>query len=339
MNILEKLKGRLSKEKFLVGLDIGTAFIKSVKLKISKDAAELISVNIEPAQINLASAIKNATKSQDATRVNISFTGPATIIRYAQFLKMNEQELRQALKFEAQKYIPFPLAEVNLDGYILKQDLPENKMLVLLAAVKKEFLNQRLKLLESLALKVSVADIDSLSIINAFNFNYGQEQIKDKAVALLNIGATHSNLNILEEGIPRFSRDIPIAGNHLTQRISDILDVDLKAAEALKINPDKEKKDSIFPGVESVLSNLAGEVRISCDYYESQSASSVNKIFLSGGGSLLQGLKEYLSNLLNIEVLSWDALKKISVAKDLEAAKLNALSAQLAVPIGLALRG
>lgn len=333
------IKDRFAKEKFSVGLDIGTSLMKIVKLKLAKEGVELCGLNFEPVQLDLEQAIKSVARSVDALKVNVSFSGPATIIRYAHFLKMNDAELRQALRYEAQKHIPFPLSEVHLDGYALKQDLPDSKMLVLLAAIKRDFLNQRLKLFEGSGLKVQVADIDSLALINTFNFNYSQEEKKDKAVALLNIGASHSNLNILEDSVPRFSRDIPIAGNQFTQRIADSFSVDFKSAEALKLDPGKEKQGKIFACVEPVLSNLAGEVRISCDYYESQSASSVGKMYLSGGTSVLEGLKEYLTNLLGIEVDYWDALKKISVAKGVDAGKIKTLSSQLAVAIGLALRG
>ena len=76
---------------------------------------------------------------------------------------MNTLELRQALKFEAQKHIPFSVSEVNLDGYILKDDLPDNKMLVLIAAVKKDLVTQRLKLIEGLGYHTNIIDIDSIA--------------------------------------------------------------------------------------------------------------------------------------------------------------------------------
>ncbi len=335
---LPGMKDKPDKERFSLGLDIGTSFAKIVKLRSGKDSAELCAFNYEPVQADLEQTIKTIVKPFDGAKVNVSFSGPATIIRYAQFLKMNDAELRQALKYEAQKHIPFPLSEVNVDGYILKQEMPDGKMLVLLAAIKKDFINQRLKLFDAAGLKVHIADIDSLALINAFNFNYSQEEKKDKAVALLNIGASHSNLSVLEGAIPRFSRDIPIAGIQLTQRIADSLSLDFKTAEALKFEPGEEKMKKLSSCVEPVFSNLAGEVRISCDYYESQSASSVEKIFLSGGTSMFSGLPEYLASLLGVEVAYWDPLKRINVAKGANGEKIKALSPQLAVAIGLALR-
>jgi type IV pilus assembly protein PilM len=252
---------------------------------------------------------------------------------------MSSGELRQALKFEAQKYIPFSLDEVNLDSFILKEDLPDNKMLVLLAAVKKEFLRERLKIIESAGFKASIVDIDSLALINAFNFNYAKDSdiLKNKTIALLNIGAALTNLNILEDGIPCLSRDIQIAGNNFTQKLMDIFGLDFKSAEELKINP-KERLQKVSQAIEAVLVNLASEVRTSFDYYESQSASDVIKIFLSGGSSLFSGLKDMLANLVGIEVEPWNPIGKINIGDSVDAEKVKAVSNQLAVAIGLALR-
>ncbi|MFA5411582.1 MAG: type IV pilus assembly protein PilM [Candidatus Omnitrophota bacterium] len=339
MKLSFKFPVRHAKDNFSLGLDIGSSAIKAVKLELLKESTELHAFNLEPAANDLEPVLKKILQSHDGRRVNISVSGLAAIIRYINFPKMKEEELKQALSFEAQKYIPFSLAEVNIDSYILKEDLPDNKMLVMLAAAKKEVINQRLKLLDGIGVKVNVIDIDSLALVNAFNFNYAEEEsLKNKAVALLNMGAAFSNLNILEAGIPRLSRDIRIAGNTLTQKIADILAVEFKAAEDLKLNPDKERMDKVATALESALSFLAVELRTSFDYYESQSASTVSKIFLSGGGSSLAGVKDTLANLLGIEVEFWDPIKKISPVKDADAGKIKQISAQLAVAVGLALR-
>ena len=214
-------------------------------------------------------------------------------------------------------------------------------MLVLLAAAKKEFLNQRMKIIQDAGLHINMIDMDSLALINAFNFNYSKEDKPDnKAVALLNIGFSTSNLNILEDGMPRLSRDIHIAGNNFTQKLMDIFALDFKSAEELKFNHAREDKaDKAAAIIDSVLAGLATEIRTSFDYYESQSASSVTKIFLSGGGCLLPNLKDMLSDLLGIGVEHWDPLGRIGVYADIDSQKLKELSSQLAVATGLALRG
>ncbi|MCX5701911.1 MAG: pilus assembly protein PilM, partial [Candidatus Omnitrophica bacterium] len=240
--LLLKLKDRFKREKISVGLDIGTSAIKIVKLRFLNDGIQLYSFHLEPIQGALNELLKTIARNQELNKVNISVSGPAAIIRYVDFPKMKEEELRKALKYEAQKYIPFSSSEVNLDGYILKQDLADNKMLVLLAAAKKDFINQRLQLIQDSGIRVNMIGIDSLALVNAFNFNYSEEgNLKNKTIALLNIGASTSNLNILENGIPRLTRDIQIAGNNFSQKIAENLGIDFKSAEQLKLKADNAR--------------------------------------------------------------------------------------------------
>ena len=86
------------------------------------------------------------------------------------------------------------------------------------------------------------------------------------------------------------------------------------------------------------MTNLATEIRTSFDYHESQSASSVSKIYLSGGAGQFSGLKDMLANILGMEIESWDPLKKISISPDLDQQKLKEVAGQLTVAIGLGLR-
>jgi type IV pilus assembly protein PilM len=338
-----KLLGNFQSKKtetFALGIDIGTSTIKAVKLKIAKDAIELIGSSLEHVQVDLVPVLKKIGQELGSTKVNFSLAGPSTIIRYAPFPRMQTEELRQSLKFEAQKHIPFSVADVQLDASILRSDLPDNKMMVLIAAAKKELLTQRLKILDEAGLHPHSAGLDSLALINAFNYNYaGEEGVAHKTIALLNIGATLSNVNILEDGLPKLSRDIHTAGNHLTQKILDSIGGDFKSAEEAKLAGPSDKAAKIAAATEAVLANLAREVRISFDYYESQNASSVSKIFLSGGSAGLAGIKETLTGLLGIEVELWDPCRKILVNNPKEAEKIKAQSHCFAVAMGTALRG
>lgn len=329
----------MGKEKFSFGIDIGSHSVKLVKLRLAKDEIELCNFTLEEPGLNLTEHLKKLNQTYAIESANISVSGPATLIRYVNFPRMSEAEMRQALRFEAQKHIPFSISEVNLDGYILKSDLADNKMLILIAAVKKELVSQQLKLIDEAGIRAHVIDIDSIALINAFNFNYTlDDNLKNKAIALINIGASMTNLNIIEAGFPRLSRDIQISGNNFTQKLADSLAIGLKAAEGLKLNPDKERANKVAAAIEAVLSNLAGEIRTSFDYYESQSATSVLKIFLSGGSSSFSGLKDILANLLGIEVEYWDPFKKINLSAEIDAEKLKSISGHLAVAMGIALR-
>ena len=380
-NIFSKIKLFKAKEKFSFGLDIGTQSIKCVKLKISGDDVELVGFEVEDGQIDPREALKKIKHAQGADLVNISFCGASTIIRYVNFLRMSKNELAGALKFEAQKLIPFSVEEVNLDAEILKDDLPENKMLVLIAAIKKEIISQRIGVLENVGLRVNLVDIDSLALVNAFNFNYAKLEVAEnktasapvsssnqnpkpqgaglvspnqspkpqgtglasssqspKSICLLNIGAGITNVNILDNGIVRLSRDIHFGGANFTKKLMDIFEIDFKSAEELKINPPEDKLAKTKASVESLFTNLASEIRTSFDYYESQNISSVAKIYLSGGASKMPGLKEMLGACLGLPVETWDPFKQVRIPDTINRQELDKFYGQFNVAVGLALR-
>jgi type IV pilus assembly protein PilM len=333
------------KQEVMIGLDIGSSSIKAVVLELKEQQFSLKNfslIEMPPQGADLSSSIKKALSSLEVRSpiVNVSLSGQPVIIRYAWLPKMTERELTSSLHFEAAKLIPFAVSEVNVDSCILKQDASNNKMLVLIVAAKKEAVSERITLLKNAGINLGIIDVDSLALINAFNLSHAAEKNKDlpKAFALLNVGASVSNLNILEAGIPVFSRDIYIGGNSLSKKISDFLGVDLKAAEARKINPDKDQQEGVMPAVEPVLSSLASEIRISFDYYESQGASSVEKIFLSGGGSLLYNFKDNLTRILGIDSDYWNPLSQVEFAAGYDAEAIKSCAAKFAVALGLAMR-
>jgi len=327
------------KERLSVGLDIGSGSIKSVQLRWTQSGVELCEFGLAESSTDTGRAVAQFIQPRNIKLANISVSGPSTLIRYVNFPRMDPAELQQALKFEAQKHIPFPVDEVNLDGYILKPDLPGNLMLVLLAAVKKDLIAGRLKLMEEAGVKPNLIDIDSVALINAYNFNYPVESDSShNVIALLNLGASMANLNILEDGIPRLSRDIHTGGAVFTQKLADIFAADLVVAEKLKLSSEGENRDKVRAAMEPMLANLGLEIRTSFDFYESQSALSVEKILVSGGSSYFSGLKDMLSAAVGIAVEDWDPFKKISLAGGIDAASLKSVSNQLAVAVGLALR-
>ena len=327
------------KEKSSVGLDLGSASIKSVKLRFSQSGVELCEFGLTESSADTGRAVAGFIQPRNIKLANISVSGPSTLIRYVNFPKMDSSELQQALKFEAQKHIPFPVDEVNLDGYILNPSLPENKMFVLLAAVKKDLIAGRLKLMEEAGVRPNLIDIDSVALINAYNFNYPVENLNGHRVeALVNIGASETNLNILEDGIPRLSRDIHTGGAVFTQKLADIFAADFVVAEKLKLSLEGESRDKVKAAMEPMLASLGQEIRTSFDFYESQSAVSVGKILVSGGSSYFSGLKDMLSASTGIAVEGWDPFKKISLAGGVDTASLAKVSAQLAIAVGLALR-
>lgn len=332
------------KRNITIGLDIGTSTIKAVKLESVNQiyAFQGHSIKNNPLEVEeIPLLIKSLLSEIDIQNHNlcISLSGQNVITRYATVTNMNQVDFKNALKFEAQKYIPFPINQVFLDGFILKDNVSTNKMLALIAAAKKDFVQKRIKLIQDAGYAVDVIDIDSLALINAFKFNYaGDQALQDKTIALLNIGASISNLSILEQGIPFLSRDILLGGKNFTKRIAADLEIDFSAAEKAKLEAPKQKAEKINSAIEVVLTQLTTEIRKSFDYYESQSVSNVEAIYLSGGGCLLADLEKNLNNLLGIEVKKWDPLNKVQFSPGSNLESIKDSASQLAVAIGLSMR-
>lgn len=313
MNVIPLKKSE--KTSISVGLDLGAYAARMVKLKFARDAVELAEFDIKP-------RIQDIVVPRDTRHFVISLSGSSAIIRYVYFPQMNAEELRTSLKFEAQKHIPFPVSDLHMDSFVLKEHLPDNKMLVLLVAVRKEVVRRRLDMFREAQVSPGVIDVDSVALVNAFTFNYPEQSAGNAAtVALLNIDGALCSLSILEGNIPRLSRDIQAASGHSAQQ---------PAGGSSKM-PDEAA------AVEAALTELAGEVRTSFDYFESQSTSSVAKIYVSGGTGMKAEARDTLKALLGLEVECWDPLRRIKPGEKTDAQAVKAAAGELAVAVGLAL--
>lgn len=346
-----------------IGLDLGSFSIKAVELKKVDSQLELVNFAIIPrakdnspedlskaiketfSQANFGSTSQNKTVSKINTpegtgaskgiKVNVSVSGQAVIVRYIQMPQMSAQDLASAIRFEADKHIPFKLDEVVLDCQILEEKADEGKMRVLLVSAKRDFIAARIKLLSDAGLDVQLIDVDGLALINAFQA--GPASLNTGTYALLNIGAQQTNINIVKDGSPCFSRDVMSAGNNFTGTIKDAMSIDLTQAEQVKYRSGKKEKE-LLDLIHPVLDNLATEIRLSFDYYESQFEKGIDRIYLSGGSCNLAGIDEFLTESLGVDVESWDPLNALKINAAIDKDKLLAVKNQLAIAIGLALR-
>ena len=293
-----------------IGLDLGSSSLKIVVLEPKENNYVLKQARVtelSSKSVDINSLIKDLDVSPG---VNLGICGPSIAVRYVIVTKMNDDEFKRSLRYEAASHLPFRLEELYLDGAILKQ-LPENKMLVMFAAAKKEFVDLKLRLFQESNIKLNLLDIDSLALINAFNYvQAGNDIFSGGAIVLLNIGASITSINILEDGIPHFSRDIDIGGKDISKGTSR----------------------------DVVVANLVSEIRKSLDYYEAGSAAIINKIFLSGGASLISNLANDLGNFLGIPIQHWDPLSNFEFESGLDEASIRKSSVLFGVAVGLALR-
>ena len=345
----------LGKKKDAVGLDIGASSVKAVQLKRGRKGYELVRLGImqlPPETIvdgvimdsgTVISAVQqifsqNQIKSRD---VVVAVSGHSVIVKKIKVAKMKPEELEEAIPWEAEQYVPYAIEDVNLDFQILEGTSPDaTDMDVLLVAVKKDIINDYLSIISTAGLNTVVVDVDAFALENAFEIAY--ELDREQAIGLVNLGAAMLNINILLGGISEFTRDSALGGFRYTESIQKMLGLSYDQAEALKLGGEVGGRtfEDARPAIDMVNVELAGEIRRSFDFFRSSSHSdTIHQAYLSGGCARLPGLVEFLSENLEIPFEVAHPLRNITAdPKKFDPEYLEAISPQLAVSVGLALR-
>jgi type IV pilus assembly protein PilM len=351
----------LKRKRELIGVDIGTYAVKLVYLKGSPGQWSLVRWAVIPYGDDLpldtpltdrraqaVVALQNYLRTADLPikRVATSVSGNAVIVRYVKMAKMPAVELAKSLKFEAEPYIPFNIEEVNLGFSVLGDVIEEGQtqMETVLVAAKKDSVDLRVDLLKEAGLQPVIMDVDAFALESAYEILFPPPQTE--TVLFMNIGATFTNMSIIEKGASRVVRDVFIAGNTLTKAIQTQFQCDVKTAEQKKITygiAPQEGADAEAQQVSEVLlpvaRDLLVEVQRSIDFFLSQGSDRVvNKIFLCGGSANLKGLDQFLNQELNIPVEIFNPLSLISNSPAGFTDEEKPLLSHLAVAAGLATR-
>ncbi len=339
------------KKKSLVGLDIGSTEVKAIEvtevgdqLKITGFGAAAIESK-DAVQDTIADVLRNA--GIRTKRVATAVSGRAVIVRYLSMVKMAEEDLSSALRYEADKYIPFQVDEVVLDPAILPDfddsatDGEGNEMRVLLVAAKQNLIDEHLDLLNGLGLVPMFIDVDTFALGNAFVLNLlNSPRVEDeeKVIALVDVGAMKTNINILKNNTSYFSREIYLAGNDFTEAIARRLGVDAEEANQMK-KSHEGKEETIEESILPIIDDLGNEIHLSFDYYENQYDREIDEIYLSGGSSMLPGLRGTLERVFDRRLYSWDPTENLEAKEDkVDVEQMKERSAQLSISMGLASR-
>lgn len=345
----------LSRRKELVGLDIGSSSIKAVQLQRVRNRYRLAALGIAPIEPEtiVDGMIMDAGRVSDAIlrifeensigvkEVAISVSGHSVIVKKIKVPQMRKAELRGAIAWEAEQHIPYPIKDVNLDFQVIGENRPgTGEMDILLVAVKKEIVNDYLAVISAAGLKAAVVDVDAFALENAFAIS--QKMKPDEVVALVNVGAAVTTINVLQGGVSEFTRDSAIAGNRYTESLQKSLGLPYEQAEALKMGapvPGHEFAEA-RPIIEKVNGELAEEIQRSFDFFRSSAqVSTIHRMVLSGGSARLPGLSAYLSHALGLPVEIANPLRDIIAdPKKFDPEYLSFIAPQIAVGIGLALR-
>src|ERR1035437_4477364 len=256
------------KQKALVGLDIGSSSIKAVELKSTKQGYELVSFGLEALAQDtvvdgaimdaplVAGAISNIFEAQKINTRNVAtaVSGPSVIVKRVTLPIMSEEERYDHIQSEASQHIPFDIADVNLDYQLLES--VDSQMDVLLVAVKKDKILNHTNVLAQAGKNSMLVEIDAFALQNCFEVNYDPDP--GQTIALLNVGASVMNINIVRGGIPLFTRDVSVGGNQYTDALQKELDLSFEDAERLKKGENiagvaEERRGTILRSVTDIL--------------------------------------------------------------------------------------
>lgn len=322
-----------------VGIDIGSYSIKLIELQEKKGQLELIRcVSNSIRDEDIKSSLKDLIGLEKISlkRVNLSLSGPAVIVRYVDMPSMKKEELRSAIRFEVEKYIPFDIKDAIVDCAVLDRSPAGSANRILLVAAKREKVNNYIELFKEFGININAIDVDGQAMLTAF-LRIGLEKKQEYTYAMLNIGAKFSNMNIIVKAYPYFTRDIFWGGMDITNRIKDTDAISLEEAEALKRNPG-EKREDVSHIIMPTLEKLTSEIRMSFDYFESQFGKNIERLYISGGGSYLFNIKDFLRDSLGVETVMWNPFEGIRLSEEAQVKGIENSASQFAVAVGLALR-
>jgi type IV pilus assembly protein PilM len=345
----------LKSKKDIIGIDIGSSSIKLVQLREAKGIYHLVNLGMAPLppEAIVDNAIMDSRSVVDVIRgmveslkiktknVATSISGHSVIIRKILLPMMTEEETEASIQWEAEQYIPFEISEVNLDFQILGPDAKDpSQMNVILVAAKKDFVNDYVAVFKEAGLNPLVMDIDCFSLENAYEAGYGADV--DENVALINMGASAMNINILKGGESVFTRDIQVGGNLFNEEIQKRLGLSSEDAETAKLGEDVEDVDpgSVAEIVADSAENLAQEVQRSLDFFSATSADEkIQKLFIAGGVSKTPQVRKALETRLSLPVEVIDPFRQVVVnEKDFDPEYIHTVGPLFPVAVGLAMR-
>ncbi|MGI9035566.1 MAG: type IV pilus assembly protein PilM [Pyrinomonadaceae bacterium] len=345
------------KKKSVAGLDIGSSSIKVVELDGKINSLSLSGLGFENLpgdtvvdgqimELNAVSAaISNICQDHqiNAGQVVAGVSGHSVIIKNIVLPPMSREELEESIDWHAEEHIPYDLSDVTLDYQVTGENAEATH--VLIAACRRERIDNLKQAIQLSGKQPIVIDVDTFALQNCYEVNYQPDE--SQVVTLLNIGASTMNINIVQGTRSLFTRDITVGGSQFTDILQRNLGISFQQAEAVKRgvknNAETVEEKAIEPLMDNVMDMVALEIQKTFDFYRATAENggvAVQKILVSGGGSKLEGLHEGLAAKLELPVEVLDPFRQIKVdARKFDPDYLNEIMPEMAVAVGLALRG
>ncbi len=347
------LSGLFGNKSEPIALDIGSTLIKLVQLKASGKGYSLTKFGMIPLppEVIVEGAVMDANRVSEAIKelitaqkiktkdVVLSVSGSSVIIKRVSIADMTEEELAESIKWEAEQYIPFSIDDVNVDFQKLGPAAVEGQADVLLVAVKKDKINDYVNLVKDAGLEPVVVDVDAFALANMYEVSY---EMEGGITALLNIGASVMNINVLKDGVSIFTRDITVGGNRYIEALQRDAGLSYEDAEKVKRGEsvDGGDQDQLKEIMATVTEDIVGEVQRSFDFFRSTTGSeSVSRVLICGGCAKIPNFTRLLSERLEISVDVINPFKNVKIdPKHFDAGFISDSAPLAAIAVGLAMR-
>ena len=341
--------------KSTVGLDIGSSLVKVVEIDFGRSAPALVRLGVAPLppeaivdgevmdRLLVLDAIREAVEQAGirSREVVTAVNGRAIIVKKVLMDRMDQADAREAIFWEAEQHVPFDIDDVSLDFQILDEEVGGNQMQVLLVAAKKELIHQHADLVRDANLEPRIIDLDAFAVQNCYEANY--DTAPGRVVGLLDVGAEVTKLNIVQGGVPQFTRDLSIGRSRFVEESQREFNLGAEEASVLlgaETVPAAVSERKLNEIVGRAAEELSGGLERSLAYLKGgEGAPKLDAIVLSGGGSRMPLLRKYLSQRHGAEVEVLDPLRTVSYDPDLFTEQpVEELAPLLAVGVGLGLR-
>lgn len=334
-----------------VGVDIGSSSVKVVEFERTQEGGlRLVYFVREPIlpeaivdseiidRQAVVEAIQNVFDEHPIGCRNVAtaVSGRAVIVKRIWMDRLDEEDAREAILWEAEQHIPYDINDVTLDFQILRSEEGEKQMEILLVAAKKDMVYQHADILREAGLNPEVIDVDAFAVQNAVLASY--ELAADDVAALVDVGAEETNLNIVRDHLPLYTKDLPLGTTAIVDALRREMHWDQEEAEEALRSPDESLDLPAL--VREVFGDLAQAVeRAGAFLQSSEESGAIARLLLAGGGAHIPGLAEFLASRLQIPVEVVDPLLGLEIDADrVDAEAWNAEAPRFAVSVGLALR-
>ncbi|MGZ6792685.1 MAG: type IV pilus assembly protein PilM [Mycobacteriales bacterium] len=346
----------------VVGLDIGTSGVRAAELTLGKGGATLErfgQVALPPGAVRngevvdsdaVAAAVKQLwTQAKfSSKKVVVGVANQKVVVRQVDLPWLPPAELKKALAFQVQDFIPMPVEQAILDFHPLEEftnDSGARMVRVLLVAAARDMVDSALSAVSKAGLTPQMVDLTSFAVLRALVSMDHTGLDSMQAEALIDVGASVTNIVVHQGGVPRFVRILLMGGADITDAVAERLGVPLEQAEGIKQDsglaavPGGNDSSPAARAIESTGSAFVEEVRGSLDYFMAQpGAVRVGRIVVSGGGSRLNGLAERLASATRLPVQAARPMSTLKLGKTgLTSDQLAYVEPMVSVPVGLAM--